>query len=266
MINYREQHTQISFWINPKCIAHHFHKRLEKYADWQVLLEYEWGDVGYDYEEGIRLVTLPTPEAVNAAVRWAEGMLRELGVNPAAPQKHWWLDAGLSQHSRDGHEEQDLFGVLGWKHYEESWRGWYWDYANCSIINCTSSPNQEPLVGGPKVDENTYTANAGTVNDPPAAAAPATPSPETQPTTATSKPRSKSVKGAMKLARDMKDAGKTREEIAKAVVDLYVAGGRTEKDAKYFASGTLWSVFGATKPRKAAETPAAAPTTPQTNA
>ena len=128
------------------------------------------------------------------------------------------------------------------------------------------------LVGGPKVDENTNTnptAGNDTVSDP-AAAAPATPVPvaatEAQPTTANSKPRNKSVKGAMKLARDMKAAGKTRDEIAKAVVDLYVAGGRTEKDAKYFASGTLWSVFGPMNPRlKAPATPAPAPT-PQTNA
>jgi len=103
------------------------------------------------------------------------------------------------------------------------------------------------LVGGPKVDESTNTnstAGNDTVSDP-AAAAPATPVPVAAAVAgivadgAASKPRNKSVKGAMKLARDMKAAGKTRDEIAKAVVDLYVAGGRTEKDAKYFASGTL---------------------------
>lgn len=287
MINYREQHVQMGLGVKPGYVARLLHKRLQKFVDWQVLAEFDWGDVGYDYEEGIRFAVLMDPKAICDAVRWAEKALYEIGADPKVLPpvqgkfQFAWLSASLSQHSRDKSEENNLFAALGWKHFKEDWRGWYWDFASPSIINCTTDPNQNNVsVGGPKVDESTNTnptAGNDTVSDPaPATATPApAPTPvvatETQPTAPTST-RAKSVKGAMKLARDMKAAGKSREEVSAAVAKLYLDGGRTEKDAKYFGSGTVWAVFGPVNPRKApepkAETPAAAPTetTPQTNA
>lgn len=97
------------------------------------------------------------------------------------------------------------------------------------------------------MDENINTADAGAVQDPPAAA-PVEQTPP-QPAEAAKAARAKGVKGVTKIAREYKDAGKTRAEVAAAVTGLYQAAGKDEKEAKNAASVIVYNIFGPVKTR-----------------
>jgi hypothetical protein len=104
---------------------------------------------------------------------------------------------------------------------------------------------QSGLVGGYPMNENTNTADAGAVQDPPAAAPveQTTPAPEVIKAT-----RAVGVKGVTKTAREMKDAGKNRAEVAAAVTVMYQAAGKDEQKSKNAASVIVYNIFGPVKP------------------
>ena len=116
------------------------------------------------------------------------------------------------------------------------------------------------------MNENTNTntnanTDAGAVQDPPVAA-------PVEQAVVPGKIRAAGVKGVTKAAKDLKAAGKTRAEVAAAVIGLYKAAGKDEKAAKNAASVIVYNIFGAVKPHATPTTPStnAMPTTPSTNA
>jgi hypothetical protein len=70
----------IYFTMDPKQLKNSLKisKKLQKGADWQVLKEFPFGTLGYDYEEGIKLVG--TFEHLDKAIEYCSTIRKTLGL------------------------------------------------------------------------------------------------------------------------------------------------------------------------------------------
>jgi hypothetical protein len=52
-----EQTFKVDFWLNPQVIKKMMgiRKALDRHADWQILKVFSFGEVAYDYEEGLKI-------------------------------------------------------------------------------------------------------------------------------------------------------------------------------------------------------------------
>ena len=70
----------LNWWLKPKpvCKVLGIKTKLEQ-EDWQVLKVYDWGELAYDYEEGLKLST--TPENLKKVVEFVKSFHKKYNIS-----------------------------------------------------------------------------------------------------------------------------------------------------------------------------------------
>jgi hypothetical protein len=115
MIDPRDLNFILNFKVDPKIVARHYHKRLGKYEDWQVLALPSWGQIAWDYEEGIKFRVNGDVASLEACRWWTKRFMLDLeatGKYGHIVLMGDWLSGTMNYPFSD--EAHDLWVQTGW--------------------------------------------------------------------------------------------------------------------------------------------------------